>query len=95
VRVTKRVARRSGNVENSMLKGTLGSSRWRIMAEKFNPAPIDRHAADPKQAEKADKEVKNKLDNGLEGTFPASGPVIAIPPNEEGFLHFRSPFNLP
>jgi hypothetical protein len=48
------------------------------MAEKFNPAPIDRHAADPKPAEKADK--KNTLDNGLEGTFPASDPVSSAQP---------------
>lgn len=33
-----------------------------------------------KQAEKADKEVKNKLDNGLEGTFPASDPVSSAQP---------------
>jgi hypothetical protein len=50
------------------------------MAEKFNPTPIDPHAADPKQAEKADKEVKNKLDKGLEGTFPASDPVSSAQP---------------
>jgi hypothetical protein len=25
------------------------------MAKKFDPAPADKHAADPKQAEKADK----------------------------------------
>jgi hypothetical protein len=51
-----------------------------IMTEKFNPAPIDRHAAAPKQAEKADKEEKNKLDNELEGTFPASDPVSGAQP---------------
>jgi hypothetical protein len=51
-----------------------------IMAEKFNPAPIDRHASDPKQVEKADKEVKDKLDKELEGTFPASDPVSSAQP---------------
>ena len=50
------------------------------MAEKFNPAPIDRHAADPKQVEKVDKEVKDKLDKELEGTFPASDPVSNAQP---------------
>ena len=49
------------------------------MAEKFNPAPIDRHASDPKQVEKADKEVKDKLDKELEGTFPAD-PVSSAQP---------------
>jgi hypothetical protein len=52
----------------------------KIMAEKFNPAPLDRHAADPKQAEKTDEEVTNKLDNELEGTFPASDPVSSAQP---------------
>jgi hypothetical protein len=49
------------------------------MAEKFNPAPADNHAA-PKQAQKADKEMHEKLDNGLEGTFPASDPVSSTQP---------------
>ena len=40
------------------------------MAEKFNPAPADKHAADPKQAQKADKDMHDKLHKGLEDTFP-------------------------
>ena len=42
------------------------------MAEekKFNPAPPDKHADDPKQARKTDKEMHDALDKGLEGTFP-------------------------
>jgi hypothetical protein len=50
------------------------------MAEKFNPAPKDKHAADPKKAQKADKEMHDKLDKGLEGTFPASDPVSSAQP---------------
>jgi hypothetical protein len=50
------------------------------MAEKFNPAPQDKHAADPKKAQKADKEMHDKLDRGLEGTFPASDPVSSAQP---------------
>jgi hypothetical protein len=50
------------------------------MAEKFDPAPKDKHAADPKQARKADKEMHGKLDKGLEGTFPASDPVSTVQP---------------
>jgi hypothetical protein len=50
------------------------------MAEKFNPAPKDKHAADPKKAQKADKEMRDKLDKGLEGTFPASDPVSSAQP---------------
>jgi hypothetical protein len=47
------------------------------MAEekKFDPAPTDKHADDPKQAPKADKEMHDKLYTGLEGTFPASDPA--------------------
>jgi hypothetical protein len=45
------------------------------MKEKFNPAPKVKHAEDPKQAQKSDKELHDKLDKGLEGTFPASDPV--------------------
>ena len=35
------------------------------MTEKFNPAPKDKHAEDPKQAQKSDKEMHDKLDKGL------------------------------
>jgi hypothetical protein len=48
------------------------------MADKFDPAPKDKHAADPKQARKADKEMRSKLDKGLEGTFPASEYLLAF-----------------
>lgn len=50
------------------------------MAEKFNPAAPDKHAANPKQAVKADKELHDKLDRGLEGSFPASDPASSTQP---------------
>ena len=50
------------------------------MAEKFNPAPHDKHAADPHQAMLADRETHEKLEKGLVGTFPASDPVSATQP---------------
>ena len=50
------------------------------MGDKFNPAPIDRHAANPKEAAKADKAIHNELQKGLEATFPASDPVSATQP---------------
>jgi hypothetical protein len=63
--------------------GTLATSRLEdVMAEKFNPAPADKHAADPKQAQKSDKEMHDKLDKGLEGTFPASDPVSSVQPGK-------------
>jgi hypothetical protein len=50
------------------------------MTDKFNPAPHDKHATDPKQAQKADKEISKDLDKGLEETFPASDPVSSAQP---------------
>lgn len=47
------------------------------MTDKFDPAPIDKHAADPKAAAKADKAVDNELQKGLKHSFPASDPVSA------------------
>jgi hypothetical protein len=50
------------------------------LAEKFNPAAHDKHAADPKEARKADRETHAKLEAGLMDTFPASDPVSATQP---------------
>jgi len=41
------------------------------MTEKFDPAPPDKHAQDPKTALRQDDE----LDKGLKDSFPASDPV--------------------
>jgi hypothetical protein len=51
-----------------------------IMAEKFDPAPVDKHAANPKTAREADKQMHNRLEEGLEDTFPASDPVSVTQP---------------
>jgi hypothetical protein len=54
---------------------------WRLtMAEKFNPAAHDKHAADPKEAALADRDIHAKLEAGLIDTFPASDPVSAAQP---------------
>jgi hypothetical protein len=50
------------------------------MAEKFNPAAHDKHAADPREAAKADRETRTKLEAGLVDSFPASDPVSAAQP---------------
>jgi hypothetical protein len=50
------------------------------MTEKFNPAPIDKHAADLKEAAKADKATHDELQKGLKDSFPASDPVSATQP---------------
>jgi hypothetical protein len=50
------------------------------MAEKFNPAPHDPHADDPKEAARADAEMHARLEAGLIDTFPASDPVSHAQP---------------
>ena len=50
------------------------------MSDKFNPAPPDKHAADPKEAAKADKATNNELQKGLKESFPASDPISATQP---------------
>ena len=52
------------------------------MTDKFNPAPADKHAADPKEALKADQETHKELEKGLKDTFPASDPVSATQPSK-------------
>ncbi|MBU6463786.1 MAG: hypothetical protein KGK01_11425 [Bradyrhizobium sp.] len=51
------------------------------MAEKFNPAAHDRHAADPREAAAADRDLHTKLEAGLMDSFPASDPVSAVQPS--------------
>lgn len=50
------------------------------MAEKFDPAAPDKHAADPREAALADEETHARLEAGLIDTFPASDPVSAVQP---------------
>lgn len=49
---------------------------------KFDPAPLDKHAADPKEALKADLVVDEQLKADiLGGSFPASDPPSATQPS--------------
>jgi hypothetical protein len=50
------------------------------MAEKFNPAAHDKHAADPVEAALADRKTHENLESGLMDSFPASDPVSATQP---------------
>jgi hypothetical protein len=50
------------------------------LAEKFDPAPHDKHAANPIAALQADREAHAKLETGLMDSFPASDPVSAAQP---------------
>jgi hypothetical protein len=49
------------------------------MSDKFDPAPTDKHAADPKKAAEADTKQAG-LEKGLEETFPASDPISETQP---------------
>jgi hypothetical protein len=52
------------------------------MTKKFDPAPFDKHAADPKEALKVDFIVDDELDAGIVGgSFPASDPPSASQPS--------------
>jgi hypothetical protein len=51
------------------------------MAEKFNPAAHDKHAANPREAAKADRDTHAKLEAGLIDSFPASDPVSVAQPS--------------
>ena len=51
------------------------------MAETFNPAAHDRHAANPRQAAVADRETHAQLEAGLRDSFPASDPISAAQPS--------------
>jgi hypothetical protein len=58
------------------------SSEWRRnMVEKFDPAAHDKHAANPREAAMADRDVHAKLEAGLIDSFPASDPVSAAQPS--------------
>jgi hypothetical protein len=50
------------------------------MAEKFDPAAHDKHAANPREAALADREMHKQLQEGLLDTFPASDPVSVAQP---------------
>jgi hypothetical protein len=65
---------------NPGMAGALSRYGGLTMAEKFNPAPHDKHAENPREAALADREMHNKLEAGLVGTFPASDPVSAAQP---------------
>lgn len=50
------------------------------MAEKFNPAPHDKHAEKPGSASSADRKAHEMLEAGLVDSFPASDPVSVAQP---------------
>jgi hypothetical protein len=57
------------------------------MADKFDPAPHDKHADDPHAAQLADAEMHARLEAGLIDSFPASDPVSATQPTHSVRSH--------
>ena len=52
------------------------------MTGKFDPAPLDKHAADPREALNADFMADEQLKAGIVGgSFPASDPPSATQPS--------------
>ena len=52
------------------------------MTHKFDPAPFDKHAANPKEAIKIDLVIDAQLKDGIVGgSFPASDPLSATQPS--------------
>jgi hypothetical protein len=51
------------------------------MSNKYEPAPHDKHAADPVEAAAADRKMHGKLQAGLVGSFPASDPASITQPS--------------
>jgi hypothetical protein len=67
-----------------------------FMAEKFNPAAHDKHAADPREAARTDLDTHAKLEAGLMDSFPASDPVSVVQPSpskHDGEREHRSLWN--
>ena len=50
------------------------------MNERFDPAPYDKHAVDPREAADADRQAHENLKSGLIDSFPASDPVSHAQP---------------
>ena len=69
------------NDGNEVGAGTLGAQEAK-MTQKFDPAPFDKHAANPKEAIKVDLVVDQQLKDGIVGgSFPASDPLSATQPS--------------
>jgi hypothetical protein len=65
--------------EHSDIRGVILAMEA-TMAEKFNPAPHDKHSVTPREADLADLDAHVRLEAGLIDSFPASDPVSAVQP---------------
>jgi hypothetical protein len=78
--LTEAVSRRTRTRNQHSRDMAAARRKYRLAAGKFDPAPRDKHAADPSEAVQADMEVHSALFIGLIHTFPASDPVSALQP---------------
>jgi hypothetical protein len=51
------------------------------MTEKFNPAPVDKHA-EPAKSNSHEKKADDELEKGLKDSFPASDPASSTQPSK-------------
>ena len=80
----RRLAEASSDSERKVLSELLASELR--MTEKFDPAPSDKHAADPMEAVKSDLVVDEQLKAGIVGgSFPASDPPSGAQPSPSKF----------
>ncbi len=49
------------------------------MSEKFDPAPVDKHAQ-PAKKDRHDGKARDELEQGLKDSFPASDPASPTQP---------------
>jgi hypothetical protein len=52
------------------------------MSEKFDPAPVDKHADKSAGKDARGKEARDELEKGLKESFPASDPVSTTQPKK-------------
>jgi hypothetical protein len=56
------------------MRGALTSIEEHTMSEKFDPAPLDKHAEKPGKKDPLSDKAHGELEKGLEDSFPASDP---------------------
>jgi hypothetical protein len=67
-------AGRGSSQELRKASGVVSATENAFMADKFDPAPTDKHADTPKERAAADKKADDELKKGLKDTFPTSDP---------------------
>ena len=69
-------------VRNTIIRGALVSIEEHIMSKKFDPAPLDKHAAKPGKKDPLSENAHGELEKGLEDSFPASDPPSSASPKK-------------